>query len=169
MDMLTIFGTQLVLSLFVYTLVAKWYLVPWLAEKPVEQVLIALIFPHALRHIGLSFFVSGVAGENLPSSFAYAAAYGDFIAGLLAILCLFALRNAWALTLPLVWVFNVVGSIDLLNALRQAEVVPYLGTTWFIPTFFVPMLLVTHVMIFSRLLGLSRQQLRVATSGVSTT
>lgn len=44
------------------------------------------------------------------------------------------------------------------HALRQAEAVPNLGATWYIPTFFVPVLLVTHVMIFSRLLGLSRRQ-----------
>jgi hypothetical protein len=56
MDMLTIFATQLVLSIFVYALIAKWYVVPWLADKPLEQVLIALIFPHALRRVGLTFF-----------------------------------------------------------------------------------------------------------------
>ena len=115
MDMLTIFGTQLILSIFVYALIAKWYVVPWLADKPMEQVLIAL-------------------------------------------------RNSWVLALPLVWVFNVVGSLDLLNALRQAEAIPYLEATWYIPTFFVPLLLVTHVMIFSRLLRLSRNELNLATS-----
>ena len=163
MDMLAIFGTQLILSLFVYALVAKWYVVPWLANKPLEQALIALILPHAFRHVGLTFFVPGLVVEPLPNVFAYAAAYGDLVSGLLAILCLFALRNAWTLALPLVWVFNVVGSVDLLNALRQADVVPYLGATWYIPTFFVPMLLVTHVMIFSRLPGLARRQLSLQT------
>jgi hypothetical protein len=38
------------------------------------------------------------------------------------------------------------------NALRQAEAVPDLGVAWFIPTFFVPLLLVTHYQIFVRLL-----------------
>ena len=39
---------------------------------------------------------------------------------------------------------NLVGTVDLMNALRQAEAVPHLGVTWFIPTFWVPVLLVTH-------------------------
>jgi hypothetical protein len=160
MNMLAIFVSQLALSLFVYALIAKWYVVPWLANKPVEQVLIALIFPHALRHVGLTFLVSGVVADPLQGDFASMAAYGDFISGLLAITCLFALRNAWRLALPLVWLFNVVGSVDLLNALSHAEAVPYLGATWYIPTFLVPLLLVTHVMIFSYLHGLSRRQLR---------
>ena len=45
----------------------------------------------------------------------------------------------------------IVGTVDLANALRQAENVPYLLTTWYIPTFFVPLLLVTHALMLVRL------------------
>jgi hypothetical protein len=152
MDNLAVFGIQLTLSLFVYTLLARWYVSPWLADKPLKVALIALVFPHAMRHIGLTFFVDGVIAAPLPSFFAYTAAYGDLLAAVLAIVSLFALRGNWRVALPLVWVFNTVGFVDLLNALRHAEAVPALGGTWFIPTFFVPLLLVTHVMIFARLL-----------------
>ena len=156
MDTLAIFGLQLVLSLIVYTLMAKWYVAPWLAEKPIHLALIALIFPHAFRHIGLTFFVPGVVAQPLPSSFAFAAAYGDFVSGLLALLSMVALRGRWGLALPLVWLFNIVGTVDLLNALRHADAVPHFGATWYIPTFLVPLLLVTHVMIFAQLLRRGR-------------
>ncbi len=156
MDTLEIFGLQLVLSLVVYSLIATWYVTPWLAEKPIEQALMPLIFPHAFRHIGLTFFVPGVVAQPLPSIFATAAAYGDLVSGLLAILSLVALRGGWSLALPLVWLFNIVGMVDLLNALRQADVVPDFGATWYIPTFLVPVLLVTHAMIFARLLRRGR-------------
>ena len=156
MDTLAIFGLQLVLSLIVYSLVAKWYVMPWLAEKPIHQALIPLIFPHALRHIGLTFFVPGVVAQPLPSFFANTAAYGDLVSGLLALLSLVALRGGWGLALPLVWLFNIVGTVDLLNALRHADAVPDFGATWYIPTFLVPVLLVTHVMIFARLLRRGR-------------
>ena len=56
MDTLAIFGLQLVLSLIVYSLLAKWYVTPWLAEKPINQALIPLIFLHAFRHIGVDVF-----------------------------------------------------------------------------------------------------------------
>ena len=72
--------------------------------------------------------------------------------GVLALLALIALRTGWARALALVWLFNIVGTVDLLNALRQANVVPDFGAAWYIPTFFVPLLLVTHFMIFARLL-----------------
>ncbi|RMF11475.1 MAG: hypothetical protein D6763_02975, partial [Alphaproteobacteria bacterium] len=55
-----IFGLQFLLSLIVCSLIAKWYLVPWLAGKSVEQALMPLIFPHAFRHVGLLFLVPGV-------------------------------------------------------------------------------------------------------------
>ncbi len=152
MDTLAIFGLQVFLSLIVYALIAKWFVSPWLAEKPIHQALIVLIFPHAFRHIGLTFFVSGVVAQPLPTFFAYTVAYGDLVSGLLALLSLVALRGSWSLALPLVWLFNIVGTADLLNALSHADAVPDLGATWYIPTFWVPVLLVTHVMIFARLL-----------------
>ncbi len=46
----------------------------------------------------------------------------------------------------------VIGTVDLLNALRHLDVAPAFGAAWYIPTFFVPLLLVTHTMIFTRLL-----------------
>ncbi len=64
MDTLAIFGLQLVLSLIVYALIAKWYVSPWLARKPIDQALMPLIFPHAIRHLGLTFFVSGVVARH---------------------------------------------------------------------------------------------------------
>ncbi|MEM9483136.1 MAG: hypothetical protein AAGA83_05540 [Cyanobacteria bacterium P01_F01_bin.116] len=151
MDALTIFGLQFALSLVVYALLAKWYLLPWLAKKPTHQALMPLIIPHAFRYLGLAFLVPQLVAQPLPGSFADAAAYGDFISGLLALFSLIALRASWRFSLPLVWLFNIVGTGDLLNALRQAEVIPYFGTTWYIPTFVVPLLLVTHGLIFVRL------------------
>ena len=152
MDTLAIFVLQLVLSTIVFALVAKWYVAPWLAEKSISQALTILILPHTMRHIGLVFFVPGIVSQSLPSFFAYTAAYGDLISGLLALLALVVLRYGWRMALPLVWFFNTVGTMDFLNALRHIEVVPDLGATWYIPTFFVPLLLVSHIMIFARLL-----------------
>ena len=151
MDPLAIFGLQFLLSLIVYGLVAKWYVTPWLAKQPPHQAIAPLLIPHALRHLGLAFLVPQLNASPLPSVFAYAAAYGDFISGLLALLSLIALRAKWKVSLLLVWLFNLFGTADLLNALRQAGVVPSFGTTWYIPTFVVPLLLVTHALIFTQL------------------
>ncbi|MCZ6889634.1 MAG: hypothetical protein O7H39_14165 [Gammaproteobacteria bacterium] len=151
MDMVAIFGLQIFLSVVVCSLLAKWFLAPWLREKTQRESLFWLTLPHATRHVGLVFLVPGVVAPSLPHGFAVSAAYGDLAAGVLALLVLIALRSRWAGTMALVWLFNVVGTVDLLNALRHAQAVPHLGAAWYIPTFWVPVLLVSHFMIFCRL------------------
>jgi hypothetical protein len=147
-----IFGLQFVLSLLVFALLARWLLAPWLARQTRREALFWLTLPHAFRYIGLVFLVPGVVAQPLPSDFANPAAYGDLLTSVLALLALVALRTGWKGALAVVWLFNVVGTVDLLNALRHLDVAPNLGAAWYIPTFFVPLLLVTHVMIFVRLL-----------------
>ncbi len=152
MDALAIFGLQLIFSLVVWGLIAKWLFVPWLENKPPHQALFWLTLPHAFRHVGMVFLVPGVVAQPLPDAFAIPAAYGDLVTGVLALLGLIALRTRWAGALALVWLFNIVGTVDLLNALRHVNVAPNFGAAWYIPTFLVPLLLVTHFMIFVRLL-----------------
>ena len=152
MDVQAIFGLQFVISIVVFSLLARWELAPRLANLSTTEALFWLTLPHAFRHIGMVFLVPGVVYQPLPSEFALPAAYGDLVTGLLALLAMLALRSRWAVALPAVWLFNVVGSLDLLNALRHLDVAQNFGAAWYIPTFLVPLLLVTHYMIFARLL-----------------
>ncbi len=156
MDSFQIFGLQFLLSLIVYGLIAKRYVAPRLAALPLHDALIPLLFLHAFRHVGLVFLVPAVVAPTLPRGFALFAAYGDLLAGLLALLAIVALRNRWPLALALTWLFNIEGTLDLLNALRHADAVPSLGSAWYIPTMVVPALLVTHFMIFAMLVKPSR-------------
>ena len=148
-----IFGLQVLLSFVVYGLTAKWYVAPRLAPLPLGQALQPLLLLHAFRHLGMVFLVPTVVGDALPRGFAAPAAYGDLIAGLLALAAIAALRAGAALALPLTWVFNVVGLLDLVNAFYQGlsrDV--QLGAAYYIPTFIVPALVITHLMIFRMLL-----------------
>jgi hypothetical protein len=154
-----IFGLQVVLSLVCYTLIAKWYVAPRLATRPPHQALIPLLFVHAFRHLGLVFLVPAVVAPTLPQAFSRPAAYGDLLAGLLALLAIVSLRLEWPGALALTWVFNVVGTLDLFIAFYQGgthAVGPHLGSAWYIPTFLVPALFVTHFMIFSVLIRRAR-------------
>ena len=156
MDSVQIFGLQFLLSLLGYGLIAKWYVAPRLAALPLHDGLIPLLFLHAFRHLGLVFLVPAVVAPTLAQGFAVPAAYGDLLAGLLAFLAIVALRKRWSLAFALTWLVNIVGTLDLLNALRHADVIPHLGAAWYIPTFVVPALLVTHFMIFAMLIKPSR-------------
>jgi hypothetical protein len=157
MSSLQIFGLQVVLSFVVYTLVARWYVAPRLAPLPRETALPPLLVLHAFRHMGMVFLVPAVVGPSVAPSFAVPAAYGDLLAGLLALAALLALRARSSAAIPVVWLFNVIGLLDLINAFYQglsAEV--QLGAAYYIPTLVVPALVVTHLMIFRILVRRSR-------------
>ena len=149
-----ILGLQVLLSFVGWSLLARWYVSPRLAALPREEALAPLLLPHAFRHMGLVFLLPTVVGGVLPPAFAKAAAYGDLVAGLLALAALLALRARWSVALPLTWLFSVEGLADLANAFYQGlshDVA--LGAAYYIPTFVVPALVVTHVMIVRILLA----------------
>jgi hypothetical protein len=148
-----IFGLQVLLSFVLFTLIARWYVSPRLAALPVDRALQFLLVLHASRHMGLVFLVPTVVGGTLPAAFAAGAAYGDLLAGLLALAALVALRARSRVAIPLTWVFNVIGLLDLVNAFYQGLTHNVLlGAAYYIPTFIVPALVVTHVMMFGLLL-----------------
>ena len=85
---------------------------------------------------------------------AHAAALGDIVAATLALAALLMERRAVGLLVA--WMFNLWGFADILNAFVQAGssgLLPgQLGATYFLPTMVVPLLLVTHVLVFRILL-----------------
>jgi hypothetical protein len=149
----SIFVLQFVLSLAFIATLANWLWAPRLATMSRNDALFWLTIPHAFRHIGMAFLVPGLLAGPLPADFAVPAAYGDLASGLLAFGTLVMLRNGNRGAFAMAWLLNIVGSVDLVNALRHVEVVESFGAVWFIPTFLVPLLLVTHAMMFTRLIS----------------
>lgn len=146
---------NLVLSTLIFWLIARIYLIPKLPALDPRAVLVPILLLHATRHLGLMFLAPGATYPGLPSRFAYPAAFGDFVAALLALLALPAVRRAARAAKPLVWVFNLEGSIDLVAAIVLATVydaAPFMGAAYWIPAFWVPALLVTHYLTFKLLL-----------------
>lgn len=164
MSIEAIFLTQFIFSIIVYTLLLLWIAVPWLDKQTTEIAIFWLALPHTFRHPGLVFLVPQLQVSTLPSAFAIPAAYGDLFAGILALLTMVAIKISWRIVIPLAWIFNIVGFVDLINALRQTNVVEYFGTGWYIPTFIVPLLLVTHVLMFNRLIRASNTKLHTMTN-----
>ncbi len=151
-------GLSALISLAASIVAATFWVWPKLRTMNQADALIPLVAPHMfLRFIGLSFLVPGVVSPALPAAFAAPAAYGDLVAGVLAIAATVSLakRARWAI--GLVWIFNLWGAADLLNAMYlgnvQAQIEPgTLGAAFYIPTAIVPPLLVTHALVFLLLL-----------------
>jgi hypothetical protein len=152
-----------VLGLIAYGLIAKWYVVQALDKHSREKAIVPLALLHCFRYQGLSFLQPGVVASDLPPAFAIPAAYGDLLTAILALISVVGLHNRWRIAIPLVWIFNIVGTLDLLNAIAQGLTrfhAGQLGGAYYIPTIIVPALLVTHFLIFRILLKRGEGQLQ---------
>jgi hypothetical protein len=157
MSIAALFGLSILMSFLAFGIVTKLYIWPRLRGMPREDSLTALVAPHTFRFMGLSFLVPGVVSPALSSGFAAPAAYGDLIAAVLAVIATLALQARASWTIAIVWVFNVWGALDLLNAFYNGQIgvgiAPgSLGAAFYIPTVLVPPLLITHGLIFRILL-----------------
>jgi hypothetical protein len=150
------FFVSIIFSFIAWSVVVARYIWPELRLQPRAAALRPLLILHSFRFMGLAFLVPGVVSPDLPSAFARSAAYGDIIATVLALLALASLPSRAGFVVA--WMFNLWGSADLLNAFYQANSVRLglhagqLGATYFIPTVFVPLLLITHGLMFRILL-----------------
>jgi len=155
-DAFAVFGIQTFLSFVVFGLLAWWYVWPWLRSVDRTTALTALTFVHALRPIGATVLVASVAGTALPQDFREAVAYGDLATSVLAVVTLLALRSRLSVAVALVWLTNVVGFADLVNALvgglRYDIARLGMGSFWYVVTILVPILWITHVLAFALLL-----------------
>jgi len=155
-----LFGISVLFSFVAWVLVTRLYIWPALRSRPRADALRPILLLHSFRFEGLAFLVPGVVSPNLPLAFARPAAYGDLAAAVLALLALATLRNR--LGSVLVWAFNLWGTADLLNAFYQGNraglaLAPGLqGAAYFIPAFVVPLLLITHGLVFRLLLRRDR-------------
>jgi hypothetical protein len=153
MNLLTV---NLVLSTLVFWAAARIYVLPSLPRLRPQSVLLPILLLHSLRHLGLMFLAPGATYAGIPAQFAYPAALGDLLAATLAGAALVAVAKDARPARPLVWIFNVVGTLDLVTAITLATLhgaAPFMGPAYWIPAFWVPALLVTHYLAFVVLLG----------------
>jgi hypothetical protein len=144
------FFLSIAFSFIAWVIVSARYFWPELRLRQRAEALRPLLILHSFRFIGLAFLVPGVVSPDLPSAFAHSAAYGDIIAATLALLSFLSLPRGAGIVIA--WIFNLWGTLDLLNAFYQANhaglLAGQLGATYFIPTLVVPLLLITHGLAF---------------------
>lgn len=148
------FFVSIAFSLIAWGIITAQYIWPELRARQRADALRPLLTLHSFRFLGLAFLIPGVVSPDLPSVFSRWAAYGDLIAALLAMLSLWSLSRGTGVAI--VWVFNLWGAADLVNAFYQANhagvLAGQLGAAFFIPTFIVPLLMITHGLVFRILL-----------------
>lgn len=142
---------NLIATTVVFYVAARIYLLPRLEQLRPRSILLPILLLHSLRHLGLMFLTRGAIYPGMPPQFAVPAALGDTLTAFLAFACIPAVANGWKIGRPLVWVFNIFGTLDLLVAITLATTYNapiHMGPAYWIPAFWVPALLVTHYITF---------------------
>lgn len=156
MTSVTIFWMQLLVSCAVVAMIVTWYVWPRLTRLPLNTALALLLWVHVPRYVGMVELVTGMIDPKLPREFVTSAAYGDLLEAALALASIYALRRNWRFAIPLVWIANTWGFVDLLNGVRGVltlNVPKYnLATLWYIYTYYAPLVLGSHLTIFAVLI-----------------
>ena len=154
-----VFFVSVAFGFIAWGVVTARYIWPELRYKARSDALRPVLILHSFRFLGLATLVPGVVSPDLPAAFGRPEAYGDFIAAILALLTLLLLPRRTSVIIA--WIFNIWGTVDLLNAFYQGNaaglLAGQLGATYFIPTLFVPLLLITHGLAFRILLQPQRE------------
>jgi hypothetical protein len=128
---------------------------PAVRDRAPQAALSPLLLYACLRVNGLMFLMPGLVAEDLPRGFAVPTAYGDLTAVLLALLALWAVRAASPIAVPLLWLFNIVGLLDLVYAnvatVTQGVDPAQLGASYYLAVLNVPAMIVVHIIIFAYL------------------
>ena len=146
-----ILTVNLVCSTLIFYAAGRIYLLPRVEELRPRSILVPILLLHSLRHLGLMFLTRGATFPGMPVQFAYPAAGGDFVTALLAFVAIPAVTRSLVGWRGLVWVFNCLGTLDLVVAITLATLYKapaYMGAAYWIPAFWVPALLVTHYITF---------------------
>ena len=148
------FYVSIVFSFAAWGVVTASVILPELRRRGRNEALRPLLVFHSFRFVGLAFLVPGVVSVDLPAAFAQDAAYGDIIAATLALLALALLPSK--LGIVAAWVINLWGTADILHANYEGIYLGVqagqLGAAYFLPTFIVPLFLITHGLMFWLLL-----------------
>jgi hypothetical protein len=118
-----------------------------------------LVLFHLTRLFAGAYFLVLCQRAQLPCAFATSAGWGDIIITVLTLAVVAAMRTEFAKTLLLIW--NTIGLIDIIFVVFSA--LRFGLTDWqsmqalrelplsLLPTFLVPLIIASHVLIFIRL------------------
>ncbi len=145
-------------SLTALALIACWKITPiqvWAFNVDLRW----LVLFHLTRVIAGVYFLVLCGRSELPCGFAFPSGFGDIVVAVLALVVIAAMHTEFAKVLLLVW--NTLGLIDIvfvvlsafrfglrdwqsMHALRELPLS-------LLPTFLVPLIIASHVLIFIRL------------------
>jgi len=147
-------GAQL-LSLIVFGSIARWHVVPWLNSRSRADALIALLWVHVFRYVALQIFSAQHDGFPISDREAMHIVIGDVTGAFIAYFAIVLLRNKSRLAVPLAWLLALETVYDTVSNVRGGISEHLMGAasgiTWLTLVFFVPMVVVSVLLLLWQL------------------
>jgi hypothetical protein len=154
------------ISLIVLAAMARWYIVPWLNGRPRADALTALLWVHVFRYVALQVFSAQHGGFPISDGGAMEIVVGDVAGATIAFIAIALLRQRSRLGVPLAWLLVAETAYDIVTnihgGVREHLMGAASGVTWMILAFFVPMVVVSAVLLGWQLYARRGEQLDAA-------
>jgi hypothetical protein len=145
----------------------------WMQEGGHKRIFTTLAGVHVFRYIGLIALIPSMLDPvpfNFSQTYLQQVAYGDFIACILSMIAIVAVRKNWKTANFWAWAFFLEGTADTLNAgpnfalrIMDQNLVGAMG--WLILTIYVPALVVTETLIGIHLVRRALRSRKAAAQG----
>ncbi|WP_350292662.1 hypothetical protein [uncultured Croceitalea sp.] len=152
MNITQIFLTQLFTAYAVWLVLSIFLIVPKLNQLSKKTLLILLVIPQMFRYIGVSVAASPVVtSKNIPIELAQHIAIGDWLTAVCAVIAFILLNTNSKLAITSVWILNIIGFADQIMTMTRATeagLANYMDAAWYVPTVLLPIMTVSHILIF---------------------
>jgi hypothetical protein len=139
------------MSLIVLGFVARWYAMPWLNSRSRAEALTTLLWVHVLRYVALQVFSAQRDGFPISDAGAMEIVRGDVAGAVLAFVTIALLRWRMRVAIWVSWLLVVETAYDtvtnIAGGMREHLMGAAGGVTWMILTYFVPMVVVSGVLL----------------------
>ena len=150
-------------SLFVYIMMTRWHVAPWLRTLSRADALIALLWIHVFRYVALQTYSAQHSGFPISDQGMRDIVLGDVGGAILAFLAIALLQVRSQLGLIPAAILVVETAYDTVTNIHGGMQEHLLGAasgpTWFILAFYVPAVVVSAVLIAWQLLSRYREPL----------
>jgi hypothetical protein len=144
-----------VLSLIIFGTLGTWYVAPWLKVRGRADALTVLLWVHVFRYLALQAFSAQRDGFPISNGGLREIVVGDLTGMAIAFAAIVLLRYRVRLAIPLAWLLVAETTYDTFLNIRGGIHEHLMGAaggvTWLILGFYVPVLLVSLVLIIWQL------------------
>jgi hypothetical protein len=135
------------ISIFVYSLIAFWYVVPRFRKQERAEALTAVLWIHVFRYLAFYIFLAQQDGYPISDALARIVFVGDITGAVIALAAIFLLRRRSVLGIVLSWLLILETFVDMSMGARQRMIetshAEPRGVWWIVFTFFAPLVLVS--------------------------